>query len=78
MKATLEQITGGDVEIPVGIQHYQVVGADGVIYRGYGGAGAGADLDCLMIERVSALWWHFWESWPASCDWTVEWEDAII
>lgn len=77
MKASLGDILGGEIEIPASVQHYQVMEADGTIYCG-GGTGAGEDLDRLMREKVSALWWNFWDSWPASCDWTVEWKEIEI
>lgn len=73
--AKLEDILGGEVEIPADIQHYQVKSDAGIIYRGYGTESAGADIDRLMKEKVSALWLEFWEQWPASCEWVVEWEE---
>lgn len=76
MKATLGDILGGEVEIPDDVQHYQVKDGESIIYRGYGEQGAGVDVDRLMREKVSGLWLHFWDSWPASCEWVVEREES--
>ena len=73
--ATLDDVMGGIVEIPAAVQHYEIKSDGDIIYRGYGAAGADADIDRLMKERISALWLHFWEEWPGSCDWVVEWEE---
>jgi len=74
MIVTLDDIMNCEVEIPAEVQHYTIKSVDGIVYRGYGESGAGADLDRLMNEKVSALWLHFWDEWPRSLDWTVEWE----
>lgn len=76
MKATLEQILGGEVEIPVEVKHYKILDKGRLLHQGFNEKGAGYDLCQEIYIRKDAFGRAFDGAWESSCDWIVEWEEC--
>jgi hypothetical protein len=75
MKATLEDVLSGDVEIPASVQHYLVRDSERWLVHSGQADDISADLWEMFKSESSLFGKKMRDSWPASCEWVVSWEE---
>ena len=73
MKATLEDILGGEAEIPDDADAIvKTIFEETIVLSGPDKSGQ----LWALVKGAGSLGQCFWDYWPGSCEWAVEWSES--